>query len=165
MDEKLRVSFNSPQCGWMSFELRAGEQSLVDAACSAPYDSLLDLIRALSRLLVEDTELTVKWAYEPDEADFNFKARGERAELEVVWYENRLRLEGTGERVFFFEGSRLDLCRPFWEALRNVQRDIVVDEFARNWGREFPAAEMQRLTGEIEAYQQRQGRGVDPSAP
>jgi hypothetical protein len=160
MSEKLRVSFNSPQCGWMSFELRAGEQSLIEAVSSVPYDPLRDLICALSRLLLEETELTVKWAYEPDEADFNFKARGERAELEVKWYKNHLRLEGTGERVFFYEGSRLDLCHPFWKALRDIQNDMEVDDFTRNWGREFPESEMKRLSEDIRAYKRKEAPGV-----
>ncbi|HEY0099445.1 MAG TPA: hypothetical protein VGB76_10900 [Pyrinomonadaceae bacterium] len=152
MSEKLRVSFNSPQCGWMSFELRAGEQSLIDAVSYTPYDSLHDLIRALSKLLVDDTELTVKWAYNPDELDFNFRASGDEAELEVKWYKNHLRVAGTGERRFFFQGSRLDLCHPFWKALRDIQSDTEVDEFTRNWRREFPEAEMKRLTEEIKAF-------------
>ena len=156
MSEKLRVSFNSPQCGWMSFELRAGEQSLVNAVSYTPYDSLRDLIDALSRLLSEDIDLTVKWAFEPDEADFNFKARGERAELEVKWYKNHLRLAGTGERVFFFEGSRLDLCHPFWKALRDMQSDMEVDDFARNWGRKFPDSEMRRLSEDVAACKSKQ---------
>jgi hypothetical protein len=156
MSEKLRVVFNSPQCGWMSFELSAGEQSLTDAVCYTPYDSLTDLIRALSRLLADDTELTVKWAYNPDEVDFNFKARGDEAELEVRWYKNHLRIEGTGERVFFWQGSRLDLCHPFWKALRDIQSDTEVDEFTRNWRREFPEREMKQLTEDIEVYKRKQ---------
>jgi hypothetical protein len=160
MSEKLSVSFNSPQCGWMSFELRAGERSLIEAVSSVPYDPLRDLICALSRLLLEETELTVKWAYEPDEADFNFKARGRRAELEVKWYKNHLRLEGTGERVFFYEGSRLDLCHPFWKALRDIQNDMEVDDFTRNWGSEFPESEMKRLSEDIKAYKRKEAPGV-----
>jgi hypothetical protein len=158
MSEKLRVVFNSPQCGWMSFELGAGEQSLIDAVSYTPYDSLNDLIRALHSLLKDDTELTVKWAYNPDEMDFNFKTSGDEAELEVKWYKNHLRGEGLGERVFFWQGSRLDLCHPFWKALRDIQTDAEVDEFTRNWRSEFPAREMQQLTKEIEAFEQKQVR-------
>lgn len=160
MSEKLRVVFNSPQCGWMSFALRAGEQNLHDAVSHTPYDSLSDLISTLSRLLSEDTELTVKWAYGPDEADFIFRARGDAAELEVNWYKNHLRVEGTGERVFFWQGTRFDLCHPFWMALCDLQGDTEVDEFARNWRREFPAAELRRLSDEIRAYKQTRGQGV-----
>jgi len=165
MNEKLHVVFNSPQCGWMSFELSAGEQSLIDAVSYTPYDSLTDLIRALSQLLVADAELTVKWAYEPDEVDFNFRASGDEAELEVKWYKNHLRVEGTGDRVFFWQGSRLDLCHPFWKALRDIQSDTEVDEFTRNWRREFPEAEMKQLTGDIRAQQRKQVQGADASAP
>ena len=165
MNEKLRVVFNSPQCGWMSFELSAGEQSLTDAVSCTPYDSLTDLIRALSQLLADDTELTVKWAYNPDEVDFNFRTRGDEAELEVKWYKNHLRIEGTGERIFFWQGSKFDVCHPFWEALRDIQCDREVDEFTRNWRREFPEAEMERLTGDITAYKQKQARGVELPAP
>ena len=165
MDDKLHVVFNSPQCGWMSFQLRAGEQSLTDAVASAPYDSLPDLIRSLSRLLVDDTELTVKWAYNPDEVDFHFKASGDEAELEVKWYKNQLRIEGTGERVFFFRGSRLDLCQPFWQAISDIQDDTEVDEFTRNWGREFPVAELKQLTADLQAYKRKQAHGAELSAP
>jgi len=149
----------------MSFELSAGEQSLTDAVCYTPYDSLTDLIHALSHLLVADTELTVKWAFNPDEVDFNFKACGDEAELEVQWYKNHLRVEGTGERVFFWQGSRLDLCQPFWRALRGIQSDTEVDEFTRNWRREFPAGELEQLTGDIKAYQQRQAQGAKSLTP
>lgn len=161
MSEKLRVVFNSPQCGWMSFELSAGGQSLIDAVCYTPYNALHDLIRALSQLLVADTELTVNWAFSPDEVDFNFKARGDEAELEVQWYKNHLRVEGTGERVFFWQGSRLDLCHPFWKALSGIQSDTEVDEFTRNWGREFPAGELEQLTEDIKAYRQKRAQGMD----
>jgi len=147
----------------MSFELRAGEQSLIDAVSFTPYDSLTDLIRALSRLLVDNTELTVKWAYEPDEVDFNFKASGDEAELEVKWYQNHFRVEGTGERVFFWHGSRLDLCDPFWKALRGIQSDTEVDEFNRNWRREFPARELEQLTEDIKAYQRKQAQSASLS--
>lgn len=160
MDEKLRVSFNSPQCGWMSFELKAGEQTLADTLSYTPYDSLFDLINALRAILAEDTTLRVKWALEPDELDLTFSARGDEAALEVDWYQNQQRAVGTGERVFSFRGSRLDLCHPFWKALRDLQGDIEVDEFARNWRREFPERELLRLTEEIRAYKQRQALGA-----
>ncbi|HLL15085.1 MAG TPA: hypothetical protein VK388_08475 [Pyrinomonadaceae bacterium] len=164
MSEKLRVSFNSPQCGWMSFELRAGERSLAEAVSCAPYDSLVDLINALVKLLRDDVELTIKWAHDPDELDFKFSAGGDEARLEVDWYRDSVRDGATGERVFTFEGSRLDVCYPFWKALSDLQADIEVDEFARNWRREFPAREMLRLTEEIEAEKQKQPRRAELSA-
>jgi hypothetical protein len=156
MSEKLRVSFNSPQCGWMSFELRAGEQSLTDAVSYTPYDSLADLINTLIKLLSDDTELRVRWAHNPDELDFKFSARGDEARLEVEWYRDHLRAEGTGERMFSYAGSRLDVCHPFWKALCDLQADVEVDEFARNWRREFPERELQWLSEGIRAAKRKQ---------
>lgn len=165
MSEKLRVSFNSPQCGWMSFELRAGGQSLAETVSYTPYDSLVDLINALIKLLEDDAALTVKWAHNPDELDFNFSASGVSVKLEVVRYRDHLRAEGAGERVFSYAGSRLDVYHPFWKALRDLQGDIEVDEFARNWRREFPESELRRLTEDIEAHKRKQAHGAELSAP
>ena len=164
MSEKLRVSFNSPQCGWMSFELKTGEQSLAETVAHAPYDSLVDLINALVKLLHDDTKLTVTWAHDPDELDFNFSASGGEASLVVEWYPDSLRAGATGERVFTFAGSRLDVCRPFLKALGDLQADIEVDEFARNWRWEFPAREMLRLAEAIEAGRPKQPRDAEPAA-
>lgn len=166
MSEKLRVSFNSPQCGWMSFELRAGEQSVAEAVSYTPYDSLVDLIDALCNILAgEDAQARVRWAHNPDEMDFVFGAGGDEARLEVDWYRDSLREGATGERVFAYAGSRLDVCYPFWKALSDLQADIEVDEFTRNWRREFPAREMLRLTESIEAERQKQSRRAEHSAP
>lgn len=154
----------------MSFELRAGAESLTDTVAYTPYDSLVDLINALGQLLRDDDSggATVRWAHNPDELDFTFSASGgEAAQLDVDWYRDQLRADGvTGERVFSFTGSRLDVCQPFWQALRDLQSDVEVDEFTRNWGREFPARELQQLTGEIEAYRQKRAHdGAELSAP
>lgn len=149
----------------MSFELRAGEQSLAETVAYAPYDSLGDLINALVELLNHDTEQTVKWSHEPDELDFNFSANGDEAKLEVNWYRDASRTGMTGERVFIYAGTRLDVCYPFWQALRDLQADIEVDEFARNWRREFPAHEMLRLNAGIEAHRLKAAQSAKQFAP
>ncbi|HEX8459263.1 MAG TPA: hypothetical protein VF656_18370 [Pyrinomonadaceae bacterium] len=160
MDEKLRVVFNSPQCGWMSLELRAGAHSLAETVSYTPYDSLADLIYALGKILGGEAEAIVRWAHDPDEMDFKFSASGDEARLEVAWYKNHLRVAGTGENVFSFAGSRLDVCRPFWKALRGLRGDVEVDEFARNWHREFPERELRRLTEEIKTYRPKSALGA-----
>ncbi|HEY9401690.1 MAG TPA: hypothetical protein VIQ24_03270 [Pyrinomonadaceae bacterium] len=162
MSEKLRVSFNSPQCGWMSFELRAGDESVAETVSYTPYDSLVDLINALIKILAgEDTQVMVRWAHNPDELDFVFSAGGDEVRLEVDWYRDHLRAEGAGERLFSFTGSRLEVCRPFWKALRDLRGDVEVDEFARNWRREFPERELGWLTEGIGAHEQKGARGVE----
>ncbi len=151
MNQKLKVSFNSPQSGWMSIGLKAGQESFVTAVSHAPYDSLRDLIQALSALLGGEKNLTVKWNREPEEYDFEWLQNQAGAELTVVRFPDHRRLKSKREVVFSHTATPLDLCLPFWTALRELHRDIEVDEFDKNWRREFPEAEMQAFTKLVRA--------------
>jgi hypothetical protein len=155
MSQKFRVSFNSPQSGWMSIGLKAGQESFVTAVSHAPYDSLRDLILALGKLLQGKTSITVKWNREPEEYDFKLQCNGTSAQLDVIRYPDHRRLKSKSETVFSHHASALDLCLPFWKALRELHRDINVDEFDKNWRREFPEEEMQELTKLLRAVKRR----------
>jgi hypothetical protein len=151
MKQQLRVSLESPQHGFMSLRLSCGEQSFVAVVSHEPYDSLRDLIVALSGALSGDGEAIVKWNSEPEEYDFKLAARGDSVQIDVIRYTEHRRLaEGSGN-VFTFRGSRLDGCLPFWKELRGLHRRAVQDEFERQWRREFPEKEMQELTKRIRA--------------
>lgn len=152
MNKTLRVSFNSPQSGWMSLGLHAGEESFVTAAASAPYDSLRELIAGLTELLNSNRSFTVKWNCEPDEFDFKVTSRDEGVALEVVHYATHRRSAKASRIVFSFESSKLEFCLPFWRALRDLRRHIATDEFDRNWRRPFPHAEMQQLNEAIRSF-------------
>lgn len=147
MSREFRVSFNSPQSGWMSLSLSNGEASFVAAAACRPYDSLRDLIKALQGLLDGSPSARVKWNCEPDEFDFQMMVKGEDVQLRVVHYPNHRRLSKSGRQLFSVNASKLELCTQFWRALRGLHRNISVDEFERNWRRAFPEEEMQQLTG------------------
>jgi hypothetical protein len=152
MNPKLKVSFNSPQSGFMSIGLKAGGESFVTAVAHAPYDSLRDLIKALSALLAGEDNLTVKWNREPEEYDFVLQREGVEARLRVTRYPNHRRVRSKSEQVFAHTAATpLALCEPFWKALRELHRDIAVDEFDKNWRRAFPEAEMQELTQSVRA--------------
>lgn len=156
MKEAFRVSFNSPQSGWMSLSLEAKEQSTVAAVSHAPDDSLRALIEGLRALLEESSHrVTVKWNCEPDELDFELTGEGDRASLKVLHFPDHRRTKGTGRPLFSLTCSKLELCLPFWRALRSLHRDIETDEFDRNWRRPFPAAEMQQLTEAVRAYKRK----------
>jgi hypothetical protein len=153
MSKPFRVSFNSPQSGWMSLSLKAGEQSLVAAVSHAPDDSLRALLEALRAVLDESAHtITVKWNCEPDELDFEFKSKAGRASLKVLHFPSNRRAKATGRTLLSFAGPKLELCLPFWRALRSLHRDILTDEFDRNWRRPFPETEMQHLTEAVRAY-------------
>ena len=148
MNNTLRVSFESPQSGWMSFGLEAGAESLSTVASHEPYNSLRDLIEVLSAVLSEeaDSKQSVRWNCEPDELDFNLTTEDQRTQFSVVHYPDHHRRQDESRVVFSLHGSKLEVCLPFWKALRDLHRRISTDEFTKNWRREFPQREMQRFT-------------------
>src|SRR5688572_2662383 len=94
----LRVTFNSPQSGFMSVGLSYGAGEFTTAVACGPYDSLRDLAAALARLARGETSAAVvRWNCEPDELDFRFAADGERLSLAVVYYPTHRREERASE--------------------------------------------------------------------
>lgn len=153
MSNTFRVSFNSPQSGFMSLSLKTGEQEFVNAVSSAPYDSLRELIEALISLLAAGRGFKVKWNCEPDELDFEAVAEpDERVSFKVIHYTDHRRLAETGRVLLTHTGSRLEICQSFWRALRDLRRHVATDEFDRNWRRPFPQAEMQQLTEALRSF-------------
>jgi hypothetical protein len=149
MNQKLRVSLESPQHGFMSLRLSSGKDSFVAVVSHAPYDSLSDLIDALCKVVASDGEEIIKWNSEPEEYDFKLTARDDSIKLDIIRYPDHRRLDAASSTVFSFRGSKLDACLPFWKELRGLRRRIAQDEFDRQWRREFPEREMQELTKRI----------------
>lgn len=156
----LRVTFNSPQSHWMSLELRAGARRFVEVVSYTPYDSINELVNAVATIAVADTEeIVARWAVNPDAFDFVFSAKGDEAELRVVWRAAHRRVKGEGEEGFAYRGAKLEVCRAFWRALRRLRGDAAVDEYARNWGHEFPEREMRELTRAVRALRRAKEKG------
>ena len=146
MSQTLRVSMESPQSGWMSLSLRAGEDALLMVAAYAPYDSLRDLIEALSAMLTGSRNMTVRWNCEPEEFDFKLTTRARNVWLNVIRYPDHHSRQEESEEVFSLCGSKLEICLPFWRALRDLGRRVSTDVFESNWKRKFPQRELQQLT-------------------
>lgn len=157
MKQTLGVSLESPQHGFMSLRLKTAGQSFVTVVSHSPYDSLRDLIAALSAVMDGDCERAVKWNSEPDEYDFRFTARGDRLLLEVIHYPDHRRLPDAAATVFTFQGRRTDACRTFLDELRDLQSRAGRDEFDRQWRREFPEKELEVLTERINALKRETG--------
>ncbi len=141
----------SPQSGWMAMSLQASEQSLAMSVSHLPADSLLDLTNALSALLTGSEEKVVRWNCEPDEYDFIFTTEGDKVQIIVAHYPDHRRKKVDAQIVFSLQDSALAVCLPFWTALRDLRRRVVVNEFARHWRRDFPSGAVQRLTKAIKA--------------
>lgn len=151
MSEKLFVSFNSPQCGYMSIGLKANGKEFTTAMRHKPYNSLTDWLKTLSALIENEGAFTVKWNAEPEEFDFNVERKGNDVSLNVIRYQDHRR-QDEGETVFEFQGNVKNFCLSFWETLENMRRDIETDEFDRNWRREFPQKEFEALANTIKSF-------------
>ena len=149
MKQKLRVSLESPQHGFMSLRLSSEQESFVAVVAREPYDSLRDLIKALSEALTGDGDTIVKFNSEPEEFDFRLAAHEGFIQLDVIRYPDHRRLAESASLVFTFRGKRLETCSVFWKELRELHRRTARDEFDRQWRREFPERELQELTKRI----------------
>ncbi len=150
--EPLRVTFNSPQSGYMSVGLRAGDSSFAAAVSCRPRDSLRELISTLTRLARgEARAAVVSWNCEPDELDFRFESEGGRLRLAVVHYATHEREEPSGQTVFEAEGARAEMLGVFRAALEDLRADAEVDVFESNWRRKFPERQLDEFGGAVEA--------------
>lgn len=149
MTAKLRVTFNSPQSGYMSVGLKFGRQRFLAAMSCRPYESMEELLSALTAVMSDAESAVVHWNEEPEEFDFVFKVSAVECKLEVIRFTSHLRRDG--ESVFAANGTREQICLPFWETLKAMKQDLVVDEFARNWRRDFPFKQFEELEAVIEA--------------
>lgn len=140
--------------------MNAGDESFVAAASFAPYDSLRDLIEGLTALLKGSESFMVKWNCEPDEFDFKVTATDDRVAFEVIHYTDHRRTPKASRVVFVLRSSKLEFCLPFWRALRDLRRNIAIDEYDRNWRRPFPQNEMLRLTEAVRSFKRQTNAGV-----
>ena len=146
---KLEVSFNSPQCGWMSIGFNDGRSEFHTTTAHAPHEKALSqLLWILSELLEPDSinsEYVLQWNRDPEEFDFRFVRSGERVRLEIYQYPTERRESEKRELVFAHEGDLHDVCRAFGETFNQLYEDRETDEFEFNWRQPFPLAEYERF--------------------
>jgi hypothetical protein len=160
--EKFSVSMESPQSGWMSLRLRSGGRQLVAVVSHVPYDSLRELIEALTALLKGEAKAaSVRWNAEPEEYDFELKAEGEDSlGLRVVRHADHRRAAAGTRTAFKYSGTRVEVCMPFWRELVEMSARSETDVFERNWRRAFPLRELRRLTEALRVH----APGIEPPA-
>ena len=150
MSGKLEVSFNSPQCGWMSigFKDELGEFNTTTA--HSPHRlALPQLLEVLTGLLDSDSaagEYTLKWNRDPEEFDFRFvKSKNESVLFEVYQYPTEERELAERELVFAHLGTVNEVCEAFSETFEQLYDDRETDEFEFNWRQPFSFDEFERL--------------------
>jgi hypothetical protein len=149
MENKLEVSFNSPQCGFMSIGFDDGAQEFHTTTAHAPHERALpELLLILSALLdvgSAKNEYLLHWNREPEEFDFRFVKNGENVRLEIYQYPTETREPSARELVFAHTGRVKDVCQTFAETFNQLYADRETDEFEFNWRQPFPDREFEEF--------------------
>lgn len=145
MSRKLEVSFNSPQCGWMSVGFRDGENEFHTTTAHAPHETALPgLMRILATLSDPgsgEDEHVLKWNRDPEEFDLHFVRAGHQLLLEIFEYPTDDRDDAEKELVFSHAGRVGEICAAFGETFAQLYEDRDTDEFEFNWRQPFPFTE------------------------
>jgi hypothetical protein len=153
MSDNFEVSFNSPQCGWMSIGFTAGEREFHTTTAHAPHEyALPELLTVLADLLdYAKPAFThiLKWNRDPEAFDFIFHKAGEKVKLEIVQYPTDVREAAEKENVFSYEGSAAQIAHAFHETFSQLHTDRHTDEFEFNWRQPFPAVEFENFESKL----------------
>lgn len=145
MSDNFEVSFNSPQCGWMSIGFTAGENEFHTTTAHAPYEKVLpELLQLLTKILDENTPSLaeiLRWNRDPEEFDLAFHKDGGVVKLEVFQYPTAERVFDERENVFTYEGPVNEITAAFYETFHQLHEDRHTDEFEFNWRQPFPMVE------------------------
>jgi hypothetical protein len=149
MAGKLEVSFNSPQCGWMSVGFRDGENEFHTTTAHAPHAGALpELMRLLTDLAgsgCAESDHTLQWNRDPEEFDFHFRKAADRVILEIYEYPTEARDTSERRLVFSHTSTIPELLGAFGETFDQLFADRETDEFEFNWRQPFPFAEYERF--------------------
>lgn len=158
MENKLEVSFNSPQCGWMSIGFEDGKSEFHTTTAYTPHSRALpEILRSLSSLIDarDPHELfEIEWSRNPEAYSLFFRRTGEAVFFQVIEYPTFNRLKEEGEIVFSHHGSVGDFCRSFYLTFAQLYEDRETDEFEFNWRQPFPFEEFAEFETRIKNYGQ-----------
>jgi len=143
--KNFEVSFNSPQCGWMSIGFENDENKFSSTTAHAPHErALSELLQILTGLLqTGECEKTLLWNRNPEEFDFVFTKKDDQVSFEIFQYPTNKRLEK--ESVFKHAGQTREFCEAFHQTFRQLYEDRETDEFQANWKQPFPFADFEKF--------------------
>ncbi len=152
--KNLEVSFNSPQCGFMSIGFDDGANEFHTTTAHAPHERALpELLQILTTLLDDDSapnEYVLHWNREPEEFDFRFVQTGENVTLEIYQYPTERRDAREREKVFSHRGKSRDVARAFQATFAQLAADRQTDEFEFNWRQPFPLTEFEEFRKKLD---------------
>jgi len=153
MTRKLEVSFNSPQCGWMSIGFTDGVSEFHTTTVHAPHETALpDLMRILSALAdpaSSQNEYVLPWNRDPEAFDFRFVRDGGKLLIEIYQYPSEERDAAERELVYSHPGTVSEVIESFAETFQQLYADRETDEFEFNWRQPFPYKEFEEFKARI----------------
>ncbi len=145
MQGALEVSFNSPQCGWMSVGFEDGIGEFHTTTAHAPHQfALPEFMKAVAGLtapIEQNAEYTLKWNRDPEEYDFRFVREGDRVVIQIFEYPTADRNLDERQLVFEHHGAAVDVYNAFRSTFDQLYEDRDTDEFEFNWRQPFPYKE------------------------
>ena len=154
MENKLEVSFNSPQCGWMSIGFSDGESEFHTTTAHTPHEkALTELLQILTALLDETSEkqeYVLHWNRDPEAFDFRFVKSGKEVLLEIYQFPTEERSSEERELVYAHQGNVRDVCESFYATFAQLYEDRETDEFEFNWRQPFPFAEFEKFKSKLQ---------------
>ena len=153
MTRKLEVSFNSPQCGWMSIGFDDGVTEFHTTTAHSPHAlALPELLKILTLLIDKNSpqnEYLLRWNRDPEEFDFRFVRARDELSLEIYQYPTEERDATEKKLVFSHTGDVKELCYAFAETFNQLYEDRNTDEFEFNWRQPFPYKEFEEFKGRL----------------
>ena len=153
MSGKLEVSFNSPQCGWMSIGFEDGVSEFHTTTAHAPHElALPELLKLLTALLDREStqnEYLLKWNRDPEEFDFRFVRDDDGLQIEIYQYPTDERATDERELVFSHKGEVVEVCEAFAATFKQLYADRETDEFEFNWRQPFPIADFDKFESKL----------------
>lgn len=149
MSSKLEISFNSPQCGWMSIGFEDGVSEFHTTTAHAPHQSALPELMKILALLADagspQNEYLLKWNRDPEEFDFRFVRDDGSLLIEIYQYPTDDRDADERELVYAHRGTVEDVTAAFAETFEQLYEDRDTDEFEFNWRQPFPQQEYEEF--------------------
>lgn len=147
MTRKFEVSFNSPQCGWMSIGFEDGVNEFHTTTAHAPHQTalpeLMQILTALADPSSSQNEYLLKWNRDPEEFDFRFVRDGGDLVIEIFQYPTEERDTTEREMVYSHTGTVKETVAAFSETFEQLYEDRDTDEFEFNWRQPFPYKEFE----------------------
>ena len=145
----FEVSFNSPQCGWMSIGFTDGVNEFHTTTAHAPHATALpELMKILTDLADPSTnnaERLLKWNRDPEEYDFRFLRNGDSISIEIYQFPTEDRDATERELVYSHTGPLNETIDAFAVTFEQLYEDRDTDEFEFNWRQPFPFREYEEF--------------------